>query len=293
MNSSLKIGAVSGLVAGLVAGIVCEFSNQVANLLGLFAPYFRAINTGNMIIDIPVFGFWGVVLGIIYSRIYYVVPREGILKAVIYGLFIWFITKIRIETWELAYGRILQVAGALFYGFLMWLSYGLVLGILYGFLRRKYYPTEEKLKVVTYAMISGILSGAIAGFAGGFASSMAATVPALGLVKYPEGVIPFSFDFWLNQAGAQILLNLIWGTFFGFIYPRVYNLVPGEKVRKGLYYSIIVYMITSFLILTYVWPWAIFHDASATANYMLWTLFVNHGANAIVYGLVLGALYRK
>lgn len=292
MTSSLKIGAVSGLVAGIVAAIVCEFSNQLANSLGLFAPYFREINTGNMIINIPVFGFWGIILGIIYSKAHYVVPKKGILKAVIYGLFIWFIVKIRVETFELAWGRNLQVAGAIFYGFLMWLSYGIVLGLLYEFLHSRHQLTEEKLKTPTYDMRGGILPGAIAGLAGGFATSVVAIASTLGLIKYPEGFVPFTL-FWLSESQALILLHMIWGAVFGAIFTRVYSLVPGEKVKKGLCYALIVFMITDVLIWTYVWPWAVSHSALSTANYVTWSLLVLDGAQAIVFGLVLGALYKK
>ncbi|WP_455276474.1 hypothetical protein [[Eubacterium] cellulosolvens] len=293
---SWKIGAISGLIAGIIAGIVCEYSNQLGNLLGLFDPYWKAFNTGNIIINIPIFGFWGIILGIIYSRIYYVVPKKAILKGVIFGLFIWFITKIRLETFELAYGRFIQAVGAISYGFFMWLSYGLVLGILYESLHKKYNIPKEKKKIIRYDMSSGILPGAISGLCGGVAASVFAV---MGQITENWGVLTAggqlisTIEFWWSQAGTHILINMIWGTIFALFFTKVYNLVPGKGVKKGLYYGLILYAINVFMIGTYCVPWAIYHNDWTMAQYYAGALWIIGGANAVVYGLVLGYLYKK
>jgi len=290
---SWKIGAITGLIAGIIAGIVCEYSNQLGNLLGLFDPYFKAINTGNIIINIPIFGFWGIVFGIIYSRVYDIVPRKGILKGLIYGLFIWFITKIRIETYELAYGRFHQAAGAIFYGFFMWLAFGLVLGLLYESFHEKHNIPKERRKIIQYDMRSGIIPGAIAGIVGGMAASIFAILgPAFGLWGFVEGQIRLSFELWIGQAGSHILINMIWGAIFGAFFATAYNLVPGKKIIKGLYFGLIMYVITTFLIGTYAVSWSLYHNEWLMAIIYVGSL-ITGAAQAIVFGLVLGLLYRK
>jgi hypothetical protein len=176
------------------------------------------------------------------------------------------------------------------------ISLGLVLGILYEFLSDRYYPIKERKKIVTYDMSSGILPGAIAGFCGGMAASVIQIIGhATGYWGVPSGEssqIISTTEFWWSQAGTHTLINMIWGTIFGVFFAKVYNLVPGKKVLKGLYYGLIVYLIASF------YPVAI------------WTLkYISHGlwepvlrsllsqstgfVQAIVFGIVLGLLYRK
>lgn len=294
MKNSLKAGIISGLIAGIIAGIICEFSNQIANSLGFFDPYFKAYNTGNMIINIPIFGFWGIIFGIIYSRAYDVIPRKIILKGLIFGLFIWFITKVRVETFELAYGRYNQAAGSIFYGFFTWLSYGLVLSLLYESLHERYNIIKEKKKIIQYDMKNGIIPGAIAGIAGGMAASIFAVLgPAFGLWGFPEGPIKLSFDLWWGQAGSHILINMVWGAIFGAFFATAYNLVPGKKAIKGLYFGLIMYAITTFLIGTYAVPWTLYHNEWSMVPIYAGGLWIVGSAQAIVFGLVLGLLYRK
>jgi hypothetical protein len=296
LTSSWKIGAGSGLIAGIVFGIIYEIFNQIAVSLGLFEIYWREITINNVVVNIPLFGFWGLVLGIIYSKVYNIIPKKSIFKGLIYGLFLYFIIPFRIETFDIAYGLYLDVFGVNFSGFFSWLSYGLILGILYDHLSKRYYPTKEELKIITYPMKSGILPGAIAGFSGGMAASISQVIGhATGYWGIPttEGVIISTMDFWLSQVGTHILINMIWGTVFGAFFALVYNLVPGKKVNKGLCYGLIIFLITTFLIGTNIVIWPIFHNKWVVATFYAGAAWITGGAQFLIFGIVLGLFYRK
>jgi len=199
MNKSLKIGAIAGLIAGIVFGIAHEVFNQIAVSLGLYLPYWRPFVINNITVNIPLFGFWGIVLGIIYSRIYDIIPRKNIIKGVIYGLFLYFIIAFRIGTFDLAYGLLLDVAGGNFSGFFSWLSFGLVISILYESLHEKYNIPKEKKKIITYNIESGILPGALAGFCGGLVASVSQVIGHItGYWGLPtaSGELVSTIEFW-------------------------------------------------------------------------------------------------
>ncbi|WP_455369051.1 hypothetical protein, partial [[Eubacterium] cellulosolvens] len=91
---------------------------------------------------------------------------------------------------------------------------------------------------------------------------------------------------WLT---AQIGLNIIWGAVFGWIFSKVYELIPGKGVTKGLSFSMMVWLFfiglypISFFLLVY--------DPPLTLMAMGWGIvgFIVR----IFYGLVIGALYKK
>jgi hypothetical protein len=296
MDDSLKAGIISGLIAGFVLGIITEFSNQTAVSLGFYAPWFRPIVTNNIAVNIPLFGFWGIVLGIIYSRVYSVIPRKGVLRGLIYGTFLYVIISIRIEMFDLAYGRNLMVAGGIFANFFNWISFGLVLGVLYEFLSGRYYPTKEKKKIYQYDMKSGILPGAIAGIFGGLAASVFAvigTVTGYWGIPLLSGQIISTIDYWQSQAGTHVFINMFWGTIYGIIFPKVYDLVPGKGIKKGFLYGMILYLVTSFLIGVNGTIWSAFHYDWFMARAYAGNMFVIGSAQAVAFSLVFGLLYRK
>jgi len=294
MNNSLKAGIISGLFAGIVLGTAYDITTRIAFSLDLFESWWRPIISNITVVNIPLFSFWGIILGVIYSSIYTLIPKKGIWKGLIYGLFLYFIVTIRIEFFSIAYSLFLNAAGHFFTGFFSWLSYGLVLGILYKYLCNRYNVSKEEKKIVQYDMMSGLLPGAIAGFSGGLAASVFAVIGQVtgywGTII--AGEIISTLDFWMSQAGTHILINMIWGTIFALFFPKVYNLIPGKKILKGLYYGLVMFLITTFNLTTWLIIWY--------ANHNLWELAFKEilglsvgSANAIVFGLVLGLLYRK
>ena len=290
----MKIGAVSGLIAGLVFEAVSEIVSPILLSIGLWETWFRPLIMNNTAINIPLFAFWGVVLGIIYSRVYSLVPGEGIWKSLVWGLFLWFIVEFRIQTFMIPYGAILNAVSGIFWGIFVYIAYGFSLGLLYKFLNDRHYPAREEPRIVSYDMKGGIQPGAIAGLLGGVAAGV---VAVMGHVTGYWGVITAgkivpTIGFWWSQFGVHVLMNMIWGTVFATIFPKVYNLVPGRRIGKGLYYGLIMYFITTFQITTWGTCWYAYHNASSLAITNMLSLSFS-AANAVVFGLVLGALYKR
>ena len=212
---SWKIGAIAGLIAGIVLGFALEITSRINLSMGLLHPYWQPIAINNLIVLIPLFGFWGIVLGIIYSRFYSIIPKKGIWKGIVYGLILYFIIGIRIITFDLAYGRIQGSLGNIYLHFINMFVYGLVLGFLYQFLSTRFRFSEKKIKIKEYDIIIGFVPAIIAGFMGGLAAGiMSVLLNSIGLYNIPEGTVPFSFDFWIYLAIDQIGINAIWGIFF-------------------------------------------------------------------------------
>jgi len=134
MNNSLKAGIISGLFAGIVLGTAYDITTRIAFSLDLFESWWRPIISNITVVNIPLFSFWGIILGVIYSSIYTLIPKKGIWKGLIYGLFLYFIVGIRLDTFLLPYGLFLWAAGDAFSEFFMWILYGLVLGYLFELL---------------------------------------------------------------------------------------------------------------------------------------------------------------
>ena len=291
---SWKIGAVSGLIAGIVLGIFTEVFIQIAVSIGLFEPWQRSIFTGNILVNIPLFVFWGSILGIIYSKVYDIIPKKGIWKSLIFGLFLWVITNIRLQAFMIPYAQVLSAAGDIFAGFFRWFTFGLVLGFLYELLHRKYSIPKEKKKIITYGLISGIIPGAIAGIMQGVAAGFVSVIGHMtGRWGVPVGgEIISTISYWASQFGTHMLINMIWGTVFGAFFALVYNLVPGKKVIKGLCFGLLMFFITTFQIHTWLIVWSANHDAWQLVSVWILNIFV-YVFDFVVFGLVLGLLYRK
>jgi hypothetical protein len=297
MNNSLKVGIISGVITGIVWGIVVEIFQNIRVMMNIYDPWIRPLLTDNIPINIPLFGFWGIVLGIIFSRVYEVIPRKGIWKGVIYGLILYVIITIRIEFFSIAYGYYLTAFGDVFFYFFGWVFYGVVLSFLYELLLNKYHIVKEKRETIQYDLRSGIFPGAISGFISGFAVSIFAVLGHVtglyGVFVTSKGQVVSTFDIWISQMGSHIFINMFWGAIFGAIFACVYNFVPGERIKKGLFYGLLLLLITTFQIGTWLICWAAYHN--------VWMIVYNQLFSSIflgiiqfgIFGLVLGYIYNK
>ncbi|MCW4032907.1 MAG: hypothetical protein NWF08_05900, partial [Candidatus Bathyarchaeota archaeon] len=210
-----------------------------------------------------------------------------------YGLIIFLIYNVRIQSFWGAYGYYLDVIGFIFSYFFAWVAYGLMLGVLYESLLEKYTIPKVRKKIITYSMISGIIPGAIAGLADGFAASIANFIAfAIGIFKLPGAPTTLTFEFWIGQSGAHLFMNLVWGAVFGAIFARVYNLLPSKGIMKGLYYSLIIVSITSFFAGFFTIGWGLSYSFWPAIYTSLWNFFIAFLSTGVALGLVLGYLYK-
>ena len=136
-------------------------------------------------------------------------------------------------------------------------------------------------------MKNAILAGAIAGVVMGILMPIIGFISGeIGLIEPPGGKEIWGTPMYMLLGLAHISLGLIWGSIFGAVYAFLYSLIPGKGALKGLYFGLSIWVIKdvaagSYLALTMM------EVNSAiiliVVGFFMW----------IVYGLVLGYLYRK
>jgi len=136
-------------------------------------------------------------------------------------------------------------------------------------------------------MKSGIVAGAIAGLVSGIVSSISVSV-GLSIGLYGGGFwgIPAAF-LPADLAIAMVVLTFFFGTILGLLYSKFYDLIPGSGLRKGLNFGLMVGFVKDIMADAYVTipmmqPIIIGVNLIVGGFYM-W----------IIYGLVIGALYKK
>jgi len=169
------------------------------------------------------------------------------------------------------------VAGFIFISFFVLSIYGIILGILF--------KKEMPLESITYNFGNGVKAGIIAGLIGGASVVITGTLGQWVLNLWV--IVPriFSGIVAISQARDYIGLNVIWGCLQGIIFARIYDLIPGKGISKGLMYGGLLFLIA-----------VIYHQSySFTPDYL--PINAVYGflglVQAIVFGLVLGYLYKK
>jgi hypothetical protein len=238
---------------------------------------------------------WGIIFGIFFSLVYDLIPSKYISKGFFYGLIIFLITNFRDDSFLWPYGSLFLslILAWYFIGFFQSITYGTILSLFYRKLSTKYNIPKSKSVIQTYSVMSGFHIGAVAGLLGGVFALLSRVLG--GLI----GLFPFLYvnmkggqiiieDFSLQLlAGlsSQIFINMIWGIVMGMIYAKVYNLVPGNGVRKGLIFGMIFLLVASFRTSTYLFLWG---DLDTAWQFIFIGFF-----NALFYGIFLGILYKK
>lgn len=283
MSNSWKIGAISGLIAGIVGNILSFFSAINIINIGEYYWFFETLSPTliNKIIitETSINIIWGIVLGIVYSKAYDLVPGKGISKSFMFGLIYALIYPVRFFVFNIMYSypfmEEIYFTGTCF---LM----GLVLGISYEFLNKRYIVRKEKLVTKKYDLKGAFHLGAFAGIVSGLSSFILASVIINPLLwpKFMEDV-----GFLLSQLGTNVMFNMIWGIVFGILYAMFYEKIPSKGILKGLIFSMVLYFFTSF-------QYSIRHLMYGYPVFFIWAflagLFV-----FVPFGVVIGLLYRK
>lgn len=137
-------------------------------------------------------------------------------------------------------------------------------------------------------MKNAILAGAIAGAVAYIAVVASAYVfGSIGVFEPLGGTMEiWTPSMWILLAVAHLSLDIIWGMIAGAAYSFLYGSIPSKDVVKGLYFGLSIWVIKdvaagSYLALT-----------MAEVNSAI-ILIIGGFFMWIVYGLVLGYLYKK
>jgi hypothetical protein len=135
-------------------------------------------------------------------------------------------------------------------------------------------------------MKNSILAGAITGSIMGIANfALGITFSYIGVTDPLGGVWGIASALAMLIVLALLSLSVIWGTFFGAIYGRFFDNIPGKGVMKGLIYGLLVWIGKDVAAGSYVA--LIFMEISISINLILIGFFM-----WIIYGLILGYLYK-
>jgi hypothetical protein len=137
-------------------------------------------------------------------------------------------------------------------------------------------------------MKNAILAGAIAGAVADIAVIASAYVfGSIGVFEPPGGSMEiWTISMWALLGVAHLSLDIFWGMIGGGAYSFLYDMIPGKDAMKGLTFGISIWVIKdvaagSYLALT-----------MAEVNSAI-MLIIGGFVMWIVYGLVLGYLYKK
>ncbi|MCW4033282.1 MAG: hypothetical protein NWF08_07850 [Candidatus Bathyarchaeota archaeon] len=128
----------------------------------------------------------------------------------------------------------------------------------------------------------GIVAGLIAGF---FSAIVMIILNFSGLweaLSVAPHYIPVDTQI---SVSYELIQGTTWGIIWGVFYAFFYDYIPGERIKKGVIYGLMVYTI------------AILRSAQVLSSYgaFSWAVtwaFTSFFSIAITYGLVLGYLYK-
>lgn len=290
MDSSLKIGAVSGLIAGLVAGILMILVANIAFNIGInywdLDPTPITPLTSIAMIEIVNNILWGILLGIIFSRIYDLIPGRAVSKGLLFGLVYYAIFSIRHTTFMTAYGNFPIAIGALLH--IHPIVFGLVFVLLYK-------APLEKLKIEKYDIKSGIYAGVITGilFTPSIIISYFISAYFGTVLRFMETIPDYLTDVGLiiNQFGSHAVINMLWFGIYGAFYAMFYDRIPGKHLVKASIFGVIIMLITSFRICIY---WLQYGSIAWANSWGWWDGAFDLGFWAYIYaGLLLEGFYKR
>jgi len=134
----MKSGITVGFIAGIVIGIVHAAYGFALAYIGIIEPpggwgvwdasLMRLFTLAVLSLGV----IWGTIFGAIYAQIIDRVPGTGVLKGLYFGLIVWLIKDVAAGSYiALILMEVNSAISLILVGFLMWMIYGLILGILY------------------------------------------------------------------------------------------------------------------------------------------------------------------
>lgn len=288
MNNSLKVGIISGLIAGLVGGIAAFVHALLEIEIGDSYWFFQTLTITAIkniaFVNITINIIWWIIAGLIYVKIYDLIPGKRILKGLVYSLGLGLIFSVRVGTYELFYGNVTIS----FLWIITWYLYiisGLVFGASYEFLSNKYSVPKYKKKTYKNDLSKGLYIGAFAGLVMGLAVFIL-NFQIYNPLQYPR--LAEDIGFLISQLGIHMFFNMVWGMVFGILFVRFYERIPRKGVLKGIIFSMVIFFFTSF-------QWAILCLAFGSEYALFWfsALTSTGFVGFLSYGIVLGILYKR
>jgi len=290
----MKTGYAAGAVAGFIVGIpALIFGVPIIQMIGFGLSLSEVLEilpfTATMHIVFNT--FWGLVWGVLFAKFYDVIPgassvKKGLMWGLVYAVVEWWCGSLWLVNGFFAIER---VSIHFFANVLLWAVYGPVVILFYGLpFGYLYEGTKQPVKLEDKRKHKPI-AGMVAGLVGGIVAAV------LTFNQLIMG-IPFLW-YWpdfnppaLINVATEFVIMFFWGIIFNVIFVLLYARIPGKDVMKGLYYGLLLYLITWIY-----WIISVLLYAGTTAQglqavgYSTMVLCLAY----ISYGIVLGYFYKK
>jgi len=126
----------------------------------------------------------------------------------------------------------------------------------------------------------GDVAGVIAGVVGGVINVVFGMIGIMiGFIQYIPDVSVIAL------ISREIILNAIWGAILGALYEFFYSAIPGNGIKKGLIFSLLIFFLGGVRIASLLQIYHMFEIGAI----IIWLGFFN----SVTQGVVLGALYKK
>jgi hypothetical protein len=284
MKNGYIMGMVAGAIAGVVGALAASIAFMAAVILGLPWPPYPISSvltitfmTSHVTFEIMYYLVFGPIYGVIYSMYYDSTPGKGILKGLVFGLFLFLISNfyygVLVESWGL-FGEVGGAIGPWWMGFFTLTTYGIVLGALY----------KKPIRAISeYNVKSGVFSGAIAGVITGVVAIISLIMGViLGVWERVPGIL--SATFFTASHIFEIVVAIVFGAIFGVIYSMYHDSTPGKGILKGLVFGLILFFISRARIAILIGGYGYINTAIIITWHGFFTFFV--------YGIVLSLLYK-
>jgi len=135
MKSGIFAGAIAGVIMGICT-VIIGFTSVF--YIGIMQPTYDietwtpTLTIWLALAQISLGLIWGSIFGAIYTFVYDIIPRKGVIKGLYFGLLIWLIKDIAAGSYTaLMLMEVKTAINLIYYGFFMWTIYGLILGYIY------------------------------------------------------------------------------------------------------------------------------------------------------------------
>jgi hypothetical protein len=287
MKSGYSAGIVAGFITGIASLIFAGIGSQL--LAGFSLSIILALLPFTAVTHIGFNLIYGGIFGILFSKFYDVIPgKSGFRKGLVWGLIYAIVPEWWITSYNLAQGFIPIAIVWAYCGLIVILCYGPPLGYLYEGSQQPVKAEDKRKHKPIAGIIAGLVGGVVAAVLVFIQFIMGIpylyhgldVLPALRYPGYPL------FTSITNVVAIEFILMFFWGMIFSVIFVMLYARLPGKNVMKGLYYGLLLILLS----ILYFAIWGLAYTYSLQAVLMAVAVC---GLAFISFGIVLGYFYKR
>jgi hypothetical protein len=176
----------------------------------------------------------GILFGLIYAKFHHAFKGNRVTNGLVFGLVLWFVAVSPI------YPTYLEFKSELFwliYSFSGFTTFGLLFGLAY-----RTTTSNDSITETNITRYRSIIAGGLSGFLMAVIAFIGAILTA---IFWKESPLHYSYSqiFSVSFILYILIFNSIWGVIIGIVYRRISPLLSGSRVRSGLYFGFLLWLI--------------------------------------------------